>query len=272
MLWSQISSIITGGIVPYSFLLSVDQLKFWSFNFEVFTTNNLRDGIKFEVYQFDIPRGNGVVFENRNFRQTEFKINVLISGTDAEDFQTKVDVLYEKVHGVVDTLYYKRADGEIRKLSAIWNVQVEKEAHYNITWQNFTVTFRSYGDFWHSNVGQSFIINITENDTGYITNGGNVVSQVRTYFIVNSESGLSNVSLTIAGVACVYDWNLNAWDVLLFDGVEKKVLLNGVEVDYEPSGTPQHEVEPGSSLYSIECNGTFDLDIIMLYNKNYKNA
>lgn len=272
MIWSPVSSIITWSSLPYSLVLNVDKLKFGDFNFETFTTKNLHDGIKFEVFQFNVPRGNGTVFENRNFRQTEFQVNVLISEDTPEEFQTAVDYLYEKVHGVVDMLYYKRADGEIRKIEAIGNVKVEKEEHYNITWQNFVVTFRTYGDFWHSNVGQSYLTNITSDDTGYISNGGNVASQVRTYVIVNSASSLTSVSVTIAGVACVYTGALVANDVLLFDGVNKRVLLNWVEVDYDPSGTPQHEIEPGTSAYSIDCNGTFDLDIIMLYNKNYKNA
>lgn len=170
-------------------------------------------------------------------------MSLLISGTSASDFQEKVDDLYEFVHGVYDTLYYKRASGEIRKISCLGKVKTEKEDHYNITWQVFTVTFKTYGEFWYASDLQTFAENFTADGSGFISNNGNVESKIRTYVIINSATSLTSVNLTIGGVSCVYTGSLVANDVLLFDGEVGELYLNGVAVDYS-GGTPQHEIAP----------------------------
>jgi len=271
ILWSQLTSQVTGTTSPVLFGFDIEKMKFWTYVLNCVNPKNLKDGIKYELFQFNIPRGNGTVYENNNYRQTEFPMSILISESTPALFEEKVDELYEKVHGEVEFLYYKKSNGEIRKISCIGDVKGEKEDHYNITWQVFTITFKTYGDFWHTTEPQSYAGNFTADGSGFISNNGNVESRVKTYVIVNSESGLSSVNLTIAGVSCVYTGALNAGDVLLFDGESNKLLLNNVPVDYS-GGTPQHEVAPWSNAFSIDCNGTFNIDIIMLYNQNYKNA
>ena len=276
MIWTQLTGQIAGGILsggaiaPVPLTLTVASVRFGDYDLDCFVTRNFHDGINFEMSQFKIPRADGNVLESKYFRQTQFTLSILIQGTDAEDFQSQVDDLYEKIHGVEDLLYFKRADGEIRQIDAVGDISVESENHYNITWQRFRITFSTFGDFWYSNTSQSYTNNITASGTGFVSNDGNVTSLPQAYFIFNSAAAVTSVSFTMAWVNCTYTGAIATGDVLCFDSLNRQVTLNGAAVDY--TGTPQQDLDPGTNSWETTITGTFNVDLLFIYRQNYKNV
>jgi len=56
------------------------------------------------------------------------------------------------------------------------------------------------------------------------------------------------------------------WDILVLDGIEKQVVLNGVAVDYD---WPFVQIQNGSNPILISINWTYIADITWLYYVNY---
>ena len=76
--------------------------------------------------------------------------------------------------------------------------------YYNITWQVFTITFKTYGDFWHTTEPQSYAGNFT------------------------ADGFYRVVSLDIAGNSRGNDWYIDGVCVPLGDTPDgKKVTGNG---------------------------------------------
>lgn len=252
---------------------------YWDLSFAgySFTSSNVcgyvqwaRKGIGLAVSDFPVPRDHGTTHESTFFRRGEFGIVFTIIGTSRSDFETKVDAMFKQIHGVKDFVRIKKASGEIRQIEAVCEVTAANEEHYNITWDTFTATFNTVGDFWHSNVNQSKVLNMTSNTTDTVLNGGNAISRPETYFIYNTASSVTEVKFIVNNIACTYTWTASAGDVFIFDCINKVLTKNGTEVAY--TWTIQLELAQWANTVQYQSNGTFDIDIVTIYRKNYKNG
>ena len=140
--------------------------------------------------------------------------------------------MMERVHGIKSLFKIKKASGDIRQIEAVGKVTSVREEHYNITWEDFTVSFETFGNFWFTDQSQSKNINITSDTVDNLQNLSNVNSEPQIYYSFVSASGVTGAELEINGISCIYTGTINTGDVLVFDCIEKQLFLNGSIVEY----------------------------------------
>jgi len=132
-----------------------------------------------------------------------------------------------------------------------------------------TITFQTSESFrYNSDLKQVSIESQTTSPFTIQVNNLNLNSLPKIYlqFKASGNTWTTSISLLLNNRTIIFNWSITNNDILLFDFLEKQVLLNNIIQDYEWTS---------SSLLSwvnsivISINGTFNLDCSVLFRDNY---
>lgn len=201
-----------------------------------------------------------------NGKQIEFKM--IIKQDTEEELNNAIDdlkknlavknwILEIEINGL-----YRKWEAYLTALSFNRNfenktIQSDVTVSFNMTNHFYSETTDSYTESW-----------ITGNDLALdINNEGTTSCFYKLAFIFSSwNSWVSNIKIEQDWYSLEINETISDWDILLVDWVDKEVTINTNMIDYDWVFT---ELQTGSNPILISINGSPNVDITVLFNKNY---
>lgn len=223
-----------------------------------------------DVDYFDVPtaRADGVTFLSKYWRKRKIIISGYIKDETKALLDTAMDELKKNLRKSDSIFRYKIADDSYRQISATMTGIKFAREHYHITHCPFTIEFETLEPFiYNSQLENSLVETVTASPlVTEISNEWSEISQPQIYLIFNSATSVTSVAFDCGGRTLTISETVTNNDVILIDALEKNVTLNGVVKDY--TGTfPFFNI--GTNILTFTINGTFSMDISILYRRNF---
>lgn len=223
-----------------------------------------------DVDYSDVPtaRADGVTFLSKYWR----KRKITVSGYIKDDTKALLDAAMDTAKRNLrksDAIFrYKIGDDSFRQvLATMTSIKFSRE-HYHVTHCPFSIEFETSEPFIYNSVLDTSLLETvtTSPIVTEIYNDGSEVSQPQIYLIFNSSVAVTSVSFNLGGRTIAISETIATNDVILIDSLNKIVTINGVLKDY--TGTfPILDI--GTNILTFTVNGTFSMDISMLYRRNF---
>ena len=211
-----------------------------------------------ELLRNKIPRNDGMFIVGDFWREKTIRIEGIIRQTSAALLDTEIDNFKKAMAVREGTLDIKNSSGTIRRYQAtLVNVDVVNRENYNITFVRFSLSFVSVDPFGHDvNYSEELFSDKTDLVSNeFISNIGTVRALGIYTLTFSAASGITavqvsnntNTELILSTV------NISAGDVIVFDGEQRIVTLNGTQIDYSgffPS------LDTGPNSFTITLTGT----------------
>lgn len=226
---------------------------------------------------WNMPQTNLLTYSNpkndwggvldRFYKNRVITMEWTIIASDADDLENKIDALKKALSVKTGYLQMKIWSKYRRILCTLTNQDIIDRSHYDITRGKYKLTFTALDPFRSEKEWTSILyswINADINED--IINEGSEYSNPIINILVNSASGVSELKNKIGENELVVNQPLQAGDIFEINAITKTVSINGVSVDFSwrfPN------FESGLNTYSMDCNGTFNFDIAVLFPKNY---
>lgn len=221
-----------------------------------------------ENYVYNLSRQRGSIYIGRNYRPKEIKMSGTITGTDESNLDANVDALKMLVENG-----YKNLDIEYRGSTRRYRALVVEadipRNYFHMTFVPFSITF-----LVPTGVGED-ITATTENYTAVTTTpynndieiAGNTAPLPEITIEINTGTGITQAEFLLNGDKLTVTQALVATDILVLDCENKKVTLNGDEIDY--TGIfPDFTV--GDNNFEITMTGSArNYDLSISYKKLY---
>lgn len=221
--------------------------------------------INLSTFSNPVVDGGGVL--NRQYSKKQITFRWTMVANTASDLNDLIDLFKLKTSAVEWFLDIK-VNGKYRRTRAtVVNSVVFDRNHYNITFVPFEITFETQDPFMFlidNNTVSEF--GLQNNSSIEFTYLGNAVSSPKIYVGFTAAASMDEFSLELNNRIITIDESISSGDLLILDGVEKSVILDGVEVDY--SGIFP-TITNWSNIAKFTGDWTFTADIIILYRENY---
>ena len=205
---------------------------------------------------------------NYFFRTKTISLNWYIKSDTAENLNIAIDT-FKKV------LWENNKDLDIK---VNWNIRRAKAScinmdslfdrqHYNITFLNFSITFRVVSEFFKELQRQTqSLLWYTWTFTEEIVNRWTVKTNPMFGILLNSATSVTSINITMWNNSITVLDTYSASDVIQIDCQNKTVKINSIEVDYTWT-FPILEVWVNSYTFTIDWTVNFDLNLS--YFNNY---
>lgn len=258
------------GSLGYAFA-SNDNISFNGFGLQNATyciqSTNRDDIAKIDIVNFDRPQLNGGFVLNRYYRDKIITMTGSIKWASEALLITAIDNLKGELDGIEGYLQVKFGNSYRRIKATVSNIDIPRK-HYNIDYITFSISFLCKEPFFSDipSLESTFLGKNASFQDG-ITYTGTGESSTRTNIVFNSASWVTSVAMTVEGKTVTLSQAINTGDVVVMDGERKSITVNGVETDY--LGTFKDLVN-WNNIITRTINGTFNIDISVLYKKLYK--
>ena len=227
------------------------------------TVDNFPD-VNYE--DFNIPRGDWMGFLSKFYRSRNIEITWFLKHTTELDLQLLIDE-FKKNLSQTNWIFKYITNWEYRQIIATAiNVNIPKE-HYNITIVPFSISLKTLESYFYLVDNQTTTDSwSTSPRTIQVNNLWSAVSLPQCYLTFSWVSWTNSVAFNLWNRTLTYTWTINNTNILLFDCLNKQVLLNWVVVEYSWT-FQQLEIWVNSLIFTI--NNTFTCDYIISYRKNF---
>lgn len=222
--------------------------------------------IQLDTYNAPRTDWGGKLWYYINWKSIVF--DMIIKEDTEEELNSQIDLLKKKL-AKEDWLLEININWEYRVWTAYltsltFNRDFEKKTIQNNVQATFTLLNHLYSSEWDA-ISQLWI---TSNSLAMdIDNNGTTECFFKTAIVFGAGNSW------VTDISIVKDWytlevtnTFNDWDLLVIDWVNKEVLLNTVAIDYNGAFK---ELETWSNPFTININWTVNVDITVLFNKNY---
>ena len=149
-----------------------------------------------DLNTFNFPRDDGGGVLTKYYRGRDIKLRITLIESTATAFNTLLDNFKTAIRGTEGNLDI-RINDEVRRIKATLTSCVFKKEHYNVTFVNAELTFRSVEPFFYSTTSQtSTFEGKTVTFDEEITNTGSAESDPQFYFIFGTGTATTNVAIT----------------------------------------------------------------------------
>ena len=225
--------------------------------------------VQYDTY--DAPRIDWGGVLGRYFRRKDINLTLSLSGGTEEGLNNLIDELKEKTRDVEWYLEIIIND-EIRRVKATVTSLVFNRESFQLSFvSNVDITFSTMEPHFYAKTPESNTYNtITGDIIEEIDNEGTVETEAQLYFVFwPTVTGLSSIVITVGSQELSINETISGSDILIVDGEEKLVTLNGTLVDYDWV-FPILDVGPNSIEFDFEAGATFTCDITEIHKKRYK--
>lgn len=190
-----------------------------------------------------------------------------IKGEDEAWLISAIDNLKWNLDWIEGYLQVKFGDSYRRIKATVSNIDIPRR-HYNINYITFSISFLCKEPFFSDipSLESTFLGKTTSFQDG-ISYAWTGETPTRTNIVFNTASWVTSVAMTVEGKTVTLSQTINSWDVVVLDGEKKSVTVNGVEKDY--LGIFK-ELMRWNNIVTFTINGTFNIDVSVLYRKLYK--
>ena len=204
-----------------------------------------------------IPNDHGRIINKDFFDVKTITLRGMIYKGTKELYETLVDEFKKELSPQNKNLDIKRADGNYRRfVVTATTINVKREKHSDISSSPFEVVFQCLTPFGQS-IGTTSslftpaVLSFSEN----IYNSGTAEAKPIWIMIVTSATAITDFTVTndTTDEAIKVTNAIVASDVIIVDGKEKTITLNGTELDYNGSFP---KLVAGSNSYTILFGGT----------------
>jgi len=129
---------------------------------------------------------------------------------------------------------------------------------------SFTLTNHLYASEWESYIE----LWVTSNSLALdVDNWGTTKCDFKVALVFGAgNSWVDTISIAKDWFTLSISESISDWDLLVIDWVEKQVTLNWSDIDFD---WPFRQLDVGSNPMTLNINGTVNVDMTILYNKNY---
>lgn len=241
---------------------------FWLQNeFFVTTKVNVWNMPGINLLTYENPKSDWGGLLDRFYKQRTITIAWHIHTETSKELNNRIDALKKALsikQGYLDMRFW----GEYRRiLCTLTNSDIINREHYDITHANFTLTFRAEKPFWSERTRESILFEAVDTEINEdIYNTGSEYSLPIINILVQSETNLSSITVWIGDDALTVTTSFEANDILKIDTDNKTVTLNDNSVDFTWKFP---RLESWVNNLNVVWEGTYSLDISLLYPKNY---
>lgn len=240
---------------------------FWLQNADVITTGEsfgLRNSANRDISLFKAPQANGEILNSAFFRGRNITIQWFITADSKTDLDDAIDEFKLNLSPQNKLLKWK-VNWVLRQILATMESIIFWEKDNILI--PYTLTFRSQESFWSNEIEQSFSVwtVTTSPRTEQVDNLGQPSFPFILIGFWAGLSGVTSLSVKIWGIWITINEAITDTDILVIDGREKTVKLNDVEIDFDGIFPI---LDTGSNTVVFTINGTFTVDITMVYKLN----
>lgn len=212
-----------------------------------------------ELSRFNIPRGHGGKFIGDYFRERTIRVEGVLRKSTNTLLEQFMDEFKRRVTKHEGNLDWKVA-GEVRRIQATLSQperMFSKREYYHITVCPFELEFISLEPFWHdkeyTSATSTDVTSLVLN--GSVENLGTFEADMVLVVIVNTATAITGLNLknTTNSGEIQIDETISAGDVIVIDGENRSVTINGSEVDYDGIFPV---LDYGTNTYTITSIGT----------------
>lgn len=241
---------------------------FWLQNTNYMITEiNVRNMPKINLLTYDNPKNDWWWVLDRFYKQRTITMNWRVKWTDSDDIEDKIDNLKKALSVKTWYLDFKVKWVYRRILCSLTNSDIIDRKHYDIDHWKFKLTFTALDPFrsektWSTATFTSVNDEINED----INNEWNLYSNPVFNILVNSATNMDMISLKIWNNQIIIEKPISTADIIEINTATKEVLINEQSVDFSGKFP---RLEAGVNWLNVVANWTFDLDITVLFPKNY---
>lgn len=223
--------------------------------------------IELNTFKYSRIDGGGVL--SKYYRGRQITIKGTIKADTAAAFATLIDEVKKNIRLTEGNLDIRPIGStEVRRIKAtLTNLDLPRQ-HFNITFCEITLVFTTAEPFFYAVTNQSITFEAkTGNFTEDMTHEGSAEKSPRVYFVFGA--GTTATALTITdpdGRVLTVTTAITNGDVVLVDGDNKVVELNGTEIDFSGSFPI---FSPGGNNFTVGFTGTVLADVSFILQKNY---
>lgn len=228
---------------------------------------NSNNGSSLELNNFDIPNDDGEGNNSYFYRSKEIAVKGMLKANTAEELQEIRDefkMFLSKQNQILQINF----NGQIRKANAfVLGLEgLFEDKHYNINWIPFEIRFQILSGYWEDIRSTSITYeSITTNLLEEIVNNGTFKTDPK--IILNfSSATVSGVNITVNNSEISITETIKNGDLLIIDSAEKTVTLNGSVIDFDGVFPT---LETGANSILVDIDGTFTVDVSILYVKRF---
>jgi len=231
-----------------------------------FIIQNINFDTKTDVNTFNNPLKDGVSFVSKYERSKNINMKITVKGDDKDSLISNLDELRKEVYGENVNIDVKFKAWEVRRIKAncvSWPINIE---HYNCTFITLDISFETIEPFWYKINNQVLTrTGITANFREEIT-AETAKSDLSVYIFFWTLTGTTSVSLTDQRKTITITETFASNDVLVINGLDRSVKLNGSEIDYDGEFL---EIFPNTNFIDIDIDGSWEADFVFVNRKNY---
>ena len=221
----------------------------------------MRDYPSRRINIIDTPQGDGAILNDTFFSGRTILLSGVLRSGSSYDLNTLIDEFKLNL-SFADKVLRWRVNDEIRTVNAtVERISFGTKDNIYIP---FTVVFISQNAYWSEGSQTSInLTGITSTQTEDISL--NVKSVYPKFVIGFNTATVSIVEITIQGIGITITEAITAADILIVDGKEKTITLNGTDIDYD-GVFPKLEYGANSLVFTF--TGTYNADIGIFYDNN----
>ena len=239
---------------------------FWIHNHKFYVINK-RDNFKTDLQSYNYPVSNWKWYVSNYYRGRTIQLDMVAKTETAWEFNELLDLLRWKLSRNNVELKQK-INWEYRTIKVTTTSLPLDKKYYNITYLPFSVTFEALEPFWYDEkyTAESYL-DVTSDLQEEIVNQWNVETEPIIRYVFKSATDVTFIKAEISSFFIQVNHSFTDWDILEIDCKENEVRLNGVLIDYEWTFPI---LETDGNIVKFTSDWTYNVDINVLYQKNYK--
>lgn len=210
------------------------------------------------------PISDWSIFNSSFFRWNSQTLSWYLVWTSKTDLDDLIDEFKLKMS----------KENKLLKWRVNWKIRQRRATVSDLSFWNkeniiipFSITFTTQDSFWSDETEQSLPLWIvtTSPRVDQIYNTWNKSFLYISMWFWSWISWTDTISIKVWWIWITINQTINDWDILIIDWIEKQVLLNWTEIDFDDI-FPLLEI--WSNTVTIEINWTFNVDISLIYKLN----
>jgi hypothetical protein len=231
------------------------------------TEMNVWNMPKINLLTYDNPKNDWWWVLDRFFKQRTISLSGRVKWDSDEDIEDKIDNLKKALSVKTWYLDWKVKWVYRRILCSLTNSDIIDRKHYDIDHWKFKLTFTALEPFWSEKVWNTVVFEWVNDEINEdINNEWSEYSNPIFNILVNSASSTNQLKVKIWDNQIIIEKSISTNDIIEINTVTKEVLINEQSVDFSGKFP---RLESGVNWLNVVSNGTYNLDIAVLFAKNY---
>lgn len=213
------------------------------------------------------PKSDWGAVIDRFYSERNIKISGTLYGSSSDDLNDRIDTLKKVLSKKEWYLDVKFNDTYRRVKATMINTDIIQRKHYDITRCKFSISFKALEPFrYNKDMDYKMRENVSTAISEDITNTWSVYSEPVINMSFKSATSVNQIILSIGTKQITINEDIVANDIIEIDSINKKVMLNNDEVDFD-GWFPV--LQAGVNILSMTTTGTFLMDLVVLQRKNW---